>query len=89
MALVVNNPSANVGEARDEGSIPGSLRVGNGNPFQYFWKIPWTEECGRLQSMGSQIVGHNWAHTHTPTCRGGASLKSGTFFAFTLGGSVN
>ena len=25
------------------------------------WKIPWTEECGRLQSMGSQRVGHNWA----------------------------
>ena len=25
------------------------------------WKIPWKEECGRLQSMGSQRVGHNWA----------------------------
>ena len=24
------------------------------------WKIPWTEEPGRLQSMGSQRVGHNW-----------------------------
>ena len=23
------------------------------------WKIPWTEELGRLQSMGSQRVGHN------------------------------
>ena len=22
------------------------------------WKIPWTEETGRLQSMGSQRVGH-------------------------------
>ena len=22
------------------------------------WKIPWTEEAGRLQSMGSQRVGH-------------------------------
>ena len=33
------------------------------------WKIPWTEEPGRLQSMGSQRVGHNWAtsHTHTHT----------------------
>ena len=30
-------------------------------------KIPWTEEPGRLQSMGSQRVGHDWAcmHTHT------------------------
>ena len=23
------------------------------------WKIPWTEEPGRLQSMGSQTVGHD------------------------------
>ena len=23
------------------------------------WKIPWTEECGRLQSMRSQRVGHD------------------------------
>ena len=33
------------------------------------WKIPWTEEPGGLQSMGSQRVGHDWAakytHTHT------------------------
>ena len=25
------------------------------------WKIPWTEEPARLQSMGSLRVGHNWA----------------------------
>ena len=25
------------------------------------WKIPWTEEPRRLQSMGSLRVGHNWA----------------------------
>ena len=25
------------------------------------WKIPWMEEPGRLQSMGSQRVGHDWA----------------------------
>ena len=23
------------------------------------WKIPWTEECGRLQSMGSQRAGQD------------------------------
>ena len=23
------------------------------------WEIPWTEEPGRLQSMGSQRVGHD------------------------------
>ena len=25
------------------------------------WRIPWTEEPGRVQSMGSQRVGHDWA----------------------------
>jgi len=29
------------------------------------WKIPWLEEPGRLQSMGSLRVGHNWGlHFH-------------------------
>jgi len=33
---------------------------GNGIPLQYSaWKIPWMEEPGRLQSMGSLRVGHN------------------------------
>ena len=27
------------------------------------WKIPWTEEPGRLQSMGSLRVRHHWATT--------------------------
>ena len=27
------------------------------------WKIPWTEEPGGLQSMGSQRVGHHTEHT--------------------------
>ena len=31
------------------------------------WKIPWTEERGGLQSVGSQRVGHDFANnTHTP-----------------------
>ena len=33
------------------------------------WKIPWTEEPGGLQSMGSQRVGHDWEtslHFHFP-----------------------
>ena len=25
------------------------------------WRVPWTEELGRLLSMGSQRVGHDWA----------------------------
>ena len=30
------------------------------------WEIPWTEEPGRLQSMGSHRVRHNWS-TNTPS----------------------
>ena len=35
------------------------------------WKIPWTEEHGRLQFMGSWRVGHDWAthfHFSNPAC---------------------
>ena len=28
------------------------------------WKIPWTEEPGGPQSMGSQSVRHDWVHTN-------------------------
>ena len=31
------------------------------------WEIPWTEESGRLQSMTSRRVGHDWACTHMHT----------------------
>ena len=30
------------------------------------WRILWTEEPGGLQSMGSQRVGYDWAHTRYP-----------------------
>ena len=40
--------------------IRATLGEGNGTPLQYFaWKIPWMEEPGRLQSMGSLRVRHN------------------------------
>ena len=32
------------------------------------WKIPLTEEPGRLKSMGSQRVGHNWSDLGPVTC---------------------
>ena len=38
VALVVKNPTANAGDTRDMGSIPGLGRSpgqGNGNPLQY------------------------------------------------------
>ena len=60
---VVKNLSANAEDARNLGWIPGSGRSpgeGNGNPLQYSClEIPWTEEPGRLQTMGSQRVGHD------------------------------
>ena len=55
--LVVKNPPANPG---DPGSIPGLGRLpgeGNNNPLP--WRIPWTVEPGRLQSIALQEVGHN------------------------------
>ena len=49
--------------AGDPGAIPGSE-----DPLEkemathssaLAWRIPWREECGRLQSMGSHRVRHN------------------------------
>ena len=53
--LLIKNLPANAGDLRDAGAILGSRRCpggGHGNPLQYLaWKIPWTEEPGRLKSM--------------------------------------
>ena len=63
MALVVKNPHANAGEARDMSSIPGSERSprkGNDNPLQYSClENSSTEKPGGLQSIGSQRVRHS------------------------------
>ena len=40
------------------------------------WKIPWTGEPGRLQSMGLQRVGHNWATSLSFTKCTAAAAKS-------------
>ena len=33
------------------------------------WRIPWSEEPGSLQSIGSQRVGHNWSDlVHMQVC---------------------
>ena len=56
---MLKNASASAG---DSGSIPGSGRfpgIRNGTYSSILaWTIPWTEEPGGPQSMGSQIVGH-------------------------------
>ena len=38
------------------------------------WEIPWTEQPGGLQAMGSQRVGHDLAAEHTCTLTQGVSL---------------
>ena len=59
MVLVVKDPTADVGDVRDVGSVPGlgrSPEEGHGNPLQYSsWRVPWTEESGGLQSTGSRM----------------------------------
>ena len=70
VALVVKNLPANARDLRDADAIPGSETSpgrGHGNPLWYSCLKNPTEEPGRLQSIGSQTVGHNWcylAHTH-------------------------
>ena len=60
---MIKNLPANERDARDVGLIPGSGRSpggGNGNRLQYCClENPMREEPGRLQSMGSQRVGHD------------------------------
>ena len=55
--------ACNAGDTRDTDSIPGSGRSLEEEMATHSsilaWKIPWTEEPGRLQSMASQRVGHD------------------------------
>ena len=60
---MVKNPLANAGDIRDVGSIPGSedpLEKGIATHFSILaWRIPQTEDPGRLQSIESQRDGHS------------------------------
>ena len=71
VVLVVNKPPASAGRWRDVGSLLGQedpLEEGMATHSSILaWRIPQTEELGKLQSMGSQRVRHNWsslAHTY-------------------------
>ena len=64
MILCINNLLDTRPKARSCREIIDKLDVingeGNGNHSGTLaWKIPWTEEPGRLQSMGLQRVGHD------------------------------
>ena len=67
---MVKNPPANAGAIRDVGSIPGLERSpgeGHGNHSSVLaWRIPRTEETGRLQSMGSQTDMTERLSVHAP-----------------------
>ena len=60
---MVRNSPANAGDIRDVGMIPGqedSLEKGMATHFSILaWRVPWTEEPARLQSIGSQRVRHD------------------------------
>ena len=60
---MVKNLPASAGDIRDAGSIPGSedsLEEGTAiHPSILAWRILWTEELGRLQSIGSHRVGYD------------------------------
>ena len=60
---MVKNPPANAGDIRDADLIPGledPLEEGMATHSSILaWRIPWTEEPARPQSMGSQRVGHD------------------------------
>ena len=62
---VVKNLPANAEHTGHVGLIPGLERSVEGGLENYSsilaWEIPWTEEPGRLQSMGSQRIGHDFA----------------------------
>ena len=55
---MVKNLFANVGDVKDEASVPGlgrCLQEGMATHSSTLaWRIPWTEEPGGLQTMGSQ-----------------------------------
>ena len=65
---VVKNLPANAGDTWDAGLFPESgisLEEETVTRSSILaWKIPWTEERGRLKSMGLQRVRHNWACSH-------------------------
>ena len=66
---MVNNPPANAGDSGNKGSTPGlgrSLEMAT-HFSMLAWKIPWTEEPGGLQSMGSQRVKHGYVSKHACT----------------------
>ena len=60
---LVKNLLASAGDARDTSVILGLGRSPDKGMVTYSsilaWRSPWREEPDRLQSMGSEVVGHD------------------------------
>ena len=70
VVLVVKKLPASAGDRRDTDLIPGLGRSPGGSIATHSsilaWRIPWIEKPDRVQSIGSQRVGHNWSNlTHS------------------------
>ena len=63
VVLVVKKLPANAGDVRDVGSVAESGRFPWRSTATHSsilaWRIPWTEEHGWLQSIGSQRIAHD------------------------------
>ena len=63
VVLVVKNLSANAGDVRDTGMVPGSGKCPEKGMAIHLsilaWRIPWIEEPGRLQSISSVQFSHS------------------------------
>ena len=72
VAQVVKNLPANAGDIGDVDSIPESGRSPEEGMATHSsilaWEIPWTEEPGWLQSIGSRRVIHNWRDSARMHC---------------------
>ena len=61
VAQMVKNPPAMQGTWVQSLDWEDSLEKGMVSHYSSLaWRIPWTEEPGRLQSMGSQRIRHGW-----------------------------
>ena len=80
---MAKNLPASAGDARDVGSIPGlgrSPRELNGTHSSILaWRILWTEEPGRLQSMG-----HKESDTAEHSSKSAVLSVKGAFSGFTI-----
>ena len=66
--IILKNPPASARDTREKMQEMWVQSLGQEDPLEQemathssilAWRIPWTEEPGGLQSMGSQRIGHD------------------------------